>query len=491
MNLLFDRLDRHAKERPAANALCDATQVVTYGELPDLVTRVAAELPGRTVGLLVDNSPSWLVLDLAAQLSNKTIVPLPDFFTDQQLRHLILRAGIDVIVTDQKQRVLRAANPPADRDLQVAGATLQCFCLTEQSLLSDGIAKITFTSGTTNQPKGVCLNLEPLIAVARDLAAATGAGTADRILSVLPLSTLLENVAAYAGLLSGACCCLPALGTLGVSLAGVDSKRFVNGFAHFRPSALVLVPQLLKLLVVAAENHLIATNAFRFVAVGGSAVAPRLIKRARAAGLPVYEGYGLSEAGSVVCLNQPGAEKAGSVGRPLPHARIKIAADGEVLIGGSLFRGYIGDANRSAEYFPTGDLGRLDGDGYLYLSGRKKNLIITSFGRNFSPEWPESELLAESPIASAAVFGDARPFNVALIVPAANAAIKELNLAVAAANARLPVYAQVHRFHIVPTGFSAQRGELTANGRPRRARLALNYREEIERFYEETIDAVL
>ncbi len=180
----------------------------------------------------------------------------------------------------------------------------------------------------------------------------------------------------------------------------------------------ILTPQLLHALVAAVEAGHPAPQQLRFVAVGGAPVAPRLLQRAEALGLPVFEGYGLSECASVVALNTEGARRIGSVGKPLPHARVKFAADGEILVAGATLLGYTGAAPLQAnEFWPTGDTGHLDEQGFLHLTGRKKNIFITSFGRNVAPEWVERELTLHPAIAQAAVFGEARPWNVAVIVP--------------------------------------------------------------------------
>ena len=127
---------------------------------------------------------------------------------------------------------------------------------------------------------------------------------------------------------------------------------------------------------------------------------------ARVAGLPAYEGYGLSECASVVALNAPGAVREGSVGRVLPHATLRIDEAGEIHVRGATMLGYLGEEGASPEEVATGDLGFINDDGYLYVQGRRKNLLITSLGRNVSPEWVERELLAHTSIGQAVVFGD-------------------------------------------------------------------------------------
>jgi long-subunit acyl-CoA synthetase (AMP-forming) len=208
----------------------------------------------------------------------------------------------------------------------------------------------------------------------------------------------------------------------------------------------------------------------------------------------VFEGYGLSECASVVALNTEGARRIGSVGKPLAHAQVKFAEDGEILVAGATLLGYTGDAPlQPNEFWPTGDTGHLDEEGFLHLTGRKKNIFITSFGRNVSPEWVERELTLHPAIAQAAVFGEARPWNVAVIVPrgATPEALAAVNQAIDEANRVLPDYARVKHWMPAQTPFLPQNGQLTANGRLKRAAIWQLYQTSIEQLYREKSDDVL
>src|SRR3546814_875250 len=150
-----------------------------------------------------------------------------------------------------------------------------------------------------------------------------------------------------------------------------------------------------------ATGKLAAPEGLRLAAVGGAAVGRTLLKQAHALGVPAYEGYGLSEGASVQTLNLPRANRPGSAGSALPHAHLRIAPDGEIEISGSVFAGYLGQTDVPLEWWPTGDLGHLDDDGFLHVHGRKKHILITGFGRNVSPEWVETEIRAEPQILQA------------------------------------------------------------------------------------------
>ncbi|HEX6266191.1 MAG TPA: AMP-binding protein, partial [Burkholderiales bacterium] len=359
----------------------------------------------RVAGLLADNSADWVAIDLAAQTAGVVLVPLPAFFTLAQCEHAVCATGMDALFCDAQQLARALGFEPAGtlEDLRWYRRD------TAPVQLLPGTAKVTFTSGTTGAPQGVPLSAAGQWAVARSLADAARVLEIRRHLCLLPLPVLLENVAgAYAAHLADAECCLPPLAETGIKgAAGFDAAACLASIERREPHSVILLPQMLQALVREIENGSRAPRSLRFAAVGGAKVSPALITRARALGLPVYEGYGLSECASVVALNLPGADRPGSAGRPLPHVELKIEDD-EVLVRPG-----------EGEWLGTGDLGRLDGEGFLYIEGRRKHLLITSYGRNVSPEWPEAELLAGGAIAQAAVFGEARPQLCALVVPAA------------------------------------------------------------------------
>lgn len=491
-------IGRHAAAQPRRGALTDGAGELSYAALNRAISDTAAEIRGRTskpVALCLDNSPEWMILDLALLAARLPCVPLPAFFSAQQHAHAIADAGVECVITDRLEPCLvrlRSCGLPAvpGPELSVAGRRLARIRVAAEAApaLPRGTAKITYTSGTTAAPKGVCLGGGALAAVARSLASVCNLTEEDRHLGLLPLSTLLENMAAYSCLLAGARCVLPPLEDVGMQGAsGIQPDRLLAALRRHRATTAIMVPQMLQAAVERIAGGASVPAALRYLAVGGAAVAPALLDRAEALGLPVFEGYGLSECASVVTLNAPGANRRGSAGRPLPHITLTLAPDGEILVAGATLLGYCGDATPAADPWPTGDLGRLDAEGYLHVTGRKKNCFITAYGRNVSPEWIEAALLLEPPIAQAWVCGEARPWAAAVVTPRRGYSDAEVTAAIARTNGTLPDYARVQRWVRAREPFSGQNGELTANGRLRRAQIAARYQPAVDALYQEEI----
>lgn len=473
-----------------APAVSDDQRTLTHGGLAEAAADEARWLAAAGVeraGLLTDNGCGFAIADRALRLAGSLNVPLPPAFTDAQLRHALDDAGLDALLTDQPGVAGRL-----DCGLRPAGTAPGSGLFLwhrpappGRPVLPAGTLKVTYTSGSTGTPKGVCLTAATLDAVVSSVRTVTAPLGLARHLVLLPLATLLANVAGLdATVAGGGLCLLPANATTGLRPDGVDVGQLARLVAAEAPDSLILVPELLKALVLAAEGGWRAPGSLRFVAVGGARVAPALLERADAVGLPVYEGYGLSECGSVLCLNTPEARRAGSVGRPLPHARLHVDADGQIRVHAPAFAGYLGAAAPAAGDLATGDLGRIDADGFVYVEGRAKNLLITSLGRNVSPEWVEGELQASPVVAQAFVAGDGQPALVALIVPRdASVTDGAIAAAVGQANASLPGYARVRYHTVLREPFSRANGLLTGNGRPRRERILARYAPLIDQLY--------
>ncbi len=447
---------------PAATALVDDQGALSFASLSEQVARRAAVLEAygsQVLALALENGRDWLLWDLAALQAGVVCVPVPSFFSTTQCRHLLVSAGVDTLIG-----TLPGGLSPLDLGFNERSPGWRRRPTGVE--LPAGTAKITFTSGSTGQPRGVCLAIGALFQVAESLNEACSTVAPRRHLSLLPLGVLLENLGAYANLLAGAAVHLPA--DTGVQGSTIDAARLLRLLEQLRPESLILVPQMLEGLLHAAQGGWSLPRSLKFIAVGGARVAPALLLRAAELGWPVFEGYGLSECASVVSLNRPGHNRIGTVGRPLPHVRTSIAADGEILVHGARPLGYLGEPVPVPDPWPTGDLGSLE-DGYLVIRGRKKNQFITAYGRNVNPEWIEAELVHRPAIAQAVVHGEALPLNLALIVPRGPAVTQsEIQAAVAKVNTGLPDYARIGAWLPSIQRFTPENGLLTANGRLRR-----------------------
>ena len=488
--MLWKHIQQTANRSANRVALMGEVKHYSYAELVLSVQRVARQLKGfknRVVALYLDNCPEWIMLDLACQQAGVTLLPLPNFFSDQQLKHAISQAGASAIIhlpSDRIDTLFGQADSFNVCDRFIVSSTS-----VNASLLPDDTAKITFTSGSTGEPKGVCLSNQQQFSVASGINNLLNLGVS-RHLSLLPFSTLLENVAGvYLTLMAGGTVlALPqnALGFNGSS--GFQINDLLSTMDCYQPNSIILLPELLLALVSAIERGWQPPQSLRFIAVGGSKVSEELLNKASQQGLPVYEGYGLSECASVVSLNAPSAAKIGSVGRPLAHVTVAVE-DSELVVTGNTFLGYVNEPESwGNSTVRTGDLGYLNDAGYLFVNGRKKNLIISSFARNINPEWVESNVLASGLLQQCVVFGDAKPFCVALVYPAMQASSDdEIQQCLDSVNQTLPDYAQITSWYRLDEPLSVACGLLTPNGRPKREAILQKYSSQLEQLYSDDL----
>jgi long-chain acyl-CoA synthetase len=499
MNKILAAIALHAQQSPQKIALIGAENSLSYADLYARIVQLSQWIATQAVnriGLSGENSAEWIMADLAAMHAGVTLVPLPAFFSTAQLVHvkklanlqMILHCGEDNLsLTDNKN----TARTPIEN---ISALQLPALSISDTDIgLPAHTCKITFTSGTTGAPKGVCLSVDALERVTLALAETIYSSNdltaqLERHLTVLPLSTLLENIAGvyvplYLGksvvVLSG-----KQIGLLGSSQLSLPTLLQVLN--HFQPNSLIVLPQILRALLGAKMQGLGLPESLRFVALGGAHTSPELIRQARSNGIPVYEGYGLSECASVVSLNNPNADCVGSVGKPLSHVDVKID-DGAILIRGNVFSGYLGQPQMTAdEWLNTGDLGYIDEQGFIHINGRQKNILISSYGRNISPEWVEAELHLCPAVLQAMIVGDARPYCAAIVVlrPIDNAQ-EMLAAHIEAMNSNLPDYAQVKKVIIGDSPFTADNQLMTDNGRLRRQAIVDAYQDKLDALYSE------
>jgi long-chain acyl-CoA synthetase len=260
----------------------------------------------------------------------------------------------------------------------------------------------------------------------------------------------------------------------------------------------------------------VGMDRLKYSATGGGPIDPKLIKFFGGMGINLYQGFGLTETAPIIVANHPKANKVGTVGKPLPNVEVKIAEDGEILVRGpQIMKGYYNNPEATAEvlspdgWFATGDIGEIDSEGYLKITDRKKELLITSGGKNIAPQPIENEFNTDPYIEMVCAIGDNKKFISALVVPefenvsawlkeqtgedikdpqklAVHPKVKELmEQRIAEVNKRLAKYEQIKKFVILSQPFTEQTGELTPSQKKKRRVILAKYEKEIASMYPE------
>jgi long-chain acyl-CoA synthetase len=421
----------------------------------------------------------------------------------------------------------------------------------------DQLATIIYTSGTTGEPKGVMLTHNNLSSNEETSVEAYRMGPADQAVSFLPLSHVYERVTAYAYLFHGVPIAyveriedLPQAlievhPTLAAAVPRVFEKLYANIMQKGReatgskrrifewavrvaresvrwrvygeeaPSWLHLRWKIADRIVYSKIREGIGGR-FRAFISGGGPLSRELAEFFWAVGVPVYQGYGLTEASPVVSANHPGTNRVGTVGQPIENVSVRIAEDGEILVHGPcVMKGYYQKpADTSAVisadgWLQTGDIGRLDEDGYLYVTDRKKDLFKTAAGKFVAPQPIENLLKASPLILNAVLVGDAYKFISALIVPnfaSVEAAAREhsrtfasheqladdpwvhelIAREVARLNSKLAQYETIKKFALLGEDFTFDGGQLTYTLKLKRRVIAERYADIIAQMYAET-----
>ncbi|MEJ2525726.1 MAG: AMP-dependent synthetase/ligase [Desulfuromonadales bacterium] len=418
----------------------------------------------------------------------------------------------------------------------------------------DDVASIVHTSGTTGPLKGAMLTHRNFLANVRECVKFFMLGPDDTCLSFLPLSHVFERMAGYYLMLHQ-----------GVTIAYAESIDTVpTNMTEVRPTVMISVPRLyektfarvmekvvsgpwikrkiffagLDLCKVRVKRELAGeavpallkaltdlvrrrffvrlTNRLggrvRFFVSGGAPLSAKVAEFFLAAGVPIYEGYGLTETSPVIAVNTPERQRLGTVGPVLPNLAVKISDEGEILVKGpSVFKGYWQDPEQTRAaledgWFHTGDIGKCDAEGFLAITDRKKDLLVTAGGENIAPQTLEKRFRADKFIANALVCGDGKPFLTALLVPNFDnlnryARMKKIDFLtpcdlvnhpkiLALMRRRLntlqdgqPDFMQIKRFTLLSRDFLTESGELTQTMKIRRKAVSKKFKQVIEKMY--------
>ncbi|GAA2504009.1 AMP-dependent synthetase/ligase [Streptomyces gobitricini] len=453
--------------------------------------------PGDRVAILSETRVEWTYAHLAVLAAGAVVVPVYPSAGPEELAWVLGDSGASVVLVEDAAQGERVAavrgGLPALRHVVELGTVPAVEGSPDgppdraAAVRPDDGAAIMYTSGTTGPPKGVRLTHGNFGAVQDATLPLIEAGPGDRTYLYLPLAHLLAQMIQFTTLLHGGELCY----------FGGRVENVVAELAEAQPTHLPSVPRLFEkvhgmALSFGASPRQVREalgGRLRVALTGAAPIAPETLEFLRDCGIQVFEGYGMTESAGVISLNHPGAVRHGTVGRPVAGCEVRVAEDGEILARGPMVAAgeVAGDG-----WLHTGDLGALDEDGFLTITGRKKDLIITSSGKNLSPA--EVQLLIErAPVVSHAVMaGDRRPYPVALITVDADAvrgldgaAVRALvQEAVDAANARVSRPARIRAFTILDGDFSVADGVLTPTLKVRRKAVLERYAAEIDELYD-------
>jgi long-chain acyl-CoA synthetase len=525
---------------------------------------------GDRVAIMARTRYEWTILDFAIWYAGGVVVPIYETSSAEQVEWILSDSGAVAIIveTPSHKETVTPILPAAVKNLWLMTENVLAVLANAGSAISDDevdqrrnslnpsdLATLIYTSGTTGKPKGVQLTHENFIAEcgnvvagASDLFLKPGGST----LLFLPVAHVFGRMVQIGAIRAGLhmAHCSDPVGRLMPDLAsfkptfvlavprifekvynGAEAKADAGGKGEiFRKAAATAIAYsqaldtgkisislrakhaLFDKLVFSKIRHLLGGRVEAAIS-GGAPLGERLGHFYRGAGIRVLEGYGLTETTAGATLNLTTSHKVGSVGRPIPSTTIKIDDDGEVLIKGPIvMRGYWQNDGANKEvftedgFFRSGDLGRIDSEGFLYIVGRKKELIVTSGGKNVAPAVLEDRLRAHPLVSQCMVVGDNKPFIAALVTLdqdalkawiAANkkdgASLAELvndptlhaviQTAVDEANKAVSRAESIRKFTILPTDFSIAGGQLTAKLSVKRHVVAQQFAKEIEALF--------
>jgi long-chain acyl-CoA synthetase len=524
---------------------------LSWNDVAADVRRLAAALvslgvqPGDRVALVSENRYEWIVTDLAIQLARAVHVPIHPTLAGPQIAWQLRHCGCRVMIVSGPHQTAKLAPLSAELPAKllcfsfdpcgatIAGQAVESFAaLAERGNPSEGqrleqvaretlsprsLATILYTSGTTGEPKGVMLTQGNIATNACTTIEASGYLPDQVRLNFLPLSHIFARTCdLYCWLVEGSRMALAESRETVIADCQAIHPTCLNGVPYFYDKVYRVLCERGRQNEPGALREILGGNIERCCA-GGAALPDHLYEYYHAHGVCLLQGYGLSETSPVMTISTPTHHRRGSCGRPIPGIEVKIASDGEILTRGPhVMEGYYQNAAASADvlhdgWLSTGDLGRLDDEGFLYITGRKKEILVTSGGKNIAPVYLESLLTQDPLILQAMVIGDARSYLAGLVVPNLDVLRSELaDRGIAAASteellrhpdtqalyrlridqrlAGVSPHEQVRKFTLLPRGFSIEAGELTPKLSLRRQQIAAHFASEIDAMYAKAND---
>jgi len=557
----------HARERPSDVALrkkdLGRWQEWTWADYEQRVARVAAGLracgikPGDRIAIQSENRPEWLVADIAGQAIGAIVVGVYPTSPAAELEYVMSHSGAKLLIAEDEEQVDKAvavrgnlsdlhdvfvvdprgvADDAARRWDELERVEPLDLDAVSAELDPEATAIIVYTSGTTGPPKGAMLSHANMLYAARIFRDAYGTKPDDEVLSYLPLCHIAERLFSVLGALEAGY----------VVNFGAGGESFSADMREVQPTVFLGVPRVWEKMLASVEvrmadaswvkrmawraalarggalGHLLAFRALREklgllrvrAAISGAApIAPQVLEFFARIGVHVREGYGQTEGTAVATATPAGGIRIGTVGTPLPEVELRIADDGEIVVRSpGVFKGYFRDEAATAQtvdpdgWLHTGDVGELDADGYLTITDRKKDIIITAGGKNVSPSEIENKLKVSPYVREAIVVGDRRKYLTALIGIeldtvadwagrrgvtfttygdlAAKEPVRELiGEWVERVNGELAQVERVKRFSLLRKELDHEDGQLTATQKVKRAAIAQEFADEVEALY--------
>ncbi|MDO8148843.1 long-chain fatty acid--CoA ligase [Isoptericola sp. b515] len=529
--------------------------------------------PGQAVGIMSHTRYEWTLLDFAAWAAGAVAVPIYETSSRDQVEWIVTDSGTTLVVAEDAEmadtvKQVQASAPTlqavlsledgAIAELTAAGAEVEDAEIERRRAVAqlDDVATIIYTSGTTGRPKGAELTHGNFALLTKNAVAALPEvfeQDGGRTLLFLPLAHVFARFVEVLAIAGGT-----VLGHWG------DTKTVTEGLAEFKPTYVLAVPRVFEKVYNSAEQkaaaggklkifhwatataiewsraqdtggpsfwlnlqHTVADRLVykklraalggeaRYAVSGGGPLGERLGHFFRGIGLTIIEGYGLTETTAPTSVNRPSNNRIGSVGEQLPGCGVKIAEDGEIMLRGvQVFKGYHDNAEATAEsfdgeWFRTGDLGSLDDDGFLRITGRKKEIIVTAGGKNVAPAELEDRIRAHALVSQCVVVGDNRPFIGALItldpdglpgwckmhdkptlsVEEAKSdpdVLAALDHAVTRANEAVSRAESIRKFSVLPEDLTVENGYLTPSMKVRRNVVLDDFSADIDSLYQDT-----
>jgi len=526
---LSEALRITARRRGTAPALHDEglDGGISWTEYDSLADRVAATLhrhgigSGETVALMLHNRWEFHVLDAGAMRAGIVTVSLYNAATAEQHHRVLRDSGARWLFTEQALAPAREALPkgvelvtvvddeaasdvPLERLLAGTGDDAE----PEPEATPDDLVCLVYTSGTTGEAKGVEIDHRAALRGARGILDAIPVKPDGRVVSYLPMAHVAERACShYMPMLLGTTvhCCH-------------DPQQVFELLPHVRPTLFFSVPRLWEKLgetirarmaeqpaeirqrfergdeeLLAGMRSALGLDQAASLVVGGAATPRAVLDFFSRAGLPLLETWGMAELCAVAAANRPGHARHGSVGQAVGGVELRIAGDGEVLVRSEArLRAY---RNRPEEtralidadgWLRTGDLGELDDDGFLTITGRKKELIVSAQGKNVSPLLVERTLAEELPFAEqVCCIGDERPYLVVLVTvdPKAEDPVERVRAGIERANERLGGAERPRRALVVHGEWTPESGLVTPTLKLRRAAIGRRYANQVDALY--------